>query len=67
MFGRKNKVNYPTNTGSTKMDFELRRMLNLGGISPPNSTINPGDPGVPPLPATVDGGVLIEKTVSSKD
>ena len=27
MFGRKNKVNYPTNTGSTKMDFELRRML----------------------------------------
>ena len=55
MFGRKNKVNYPTNTGGVKMDFELRRLLGLGGVSPPSSSIKPGDPGVPALPETVMG------------
>ena len=58
MFGRKKKKTQQIDTGGIKMDFELRRMLGLGGISPPNSSINPGDPGVPPLPKTVDGGSL---------
>ena len=61
MFGRKKKKTPPDPTGADLYDFELRRMLGLGGLSPPNSSKNPGDPGVPPLPKTVMDIISIEK------
>ena len=66
MFGRKNKNSLPDPTGADLYDFELRRTLGLGGLSPPNSPIRAGDPGVPPLPETVSGASLSEEQDSVK-
>ena len=66
MFGRKYKNLLPDPTGVDLYDFELRRMLGLGGLSPPNSSIRAGDPGVPPLPETVSGASLSEEQDSVK-
>ena len=52
MFGRKKKEKSPPiDNGTIPMDFELRRLLGLGGLSPPNISINSGDSDVPPLPS----------------
>ena len=61
MFGRKDKKSSQIDTGSIKMDFELRRMLGLGGISPPSSPFKPGDPNMPPLPKSVMDVISIKK------
>ena len=47
------------------MDFDLRKKLNLGDISPSNSSKNPDDPGVPPLPTSVMGVTRIINSDSS--
>ena len=61
MFGLKNKKKSPDPTGSDLYDFELRRLLGLGGISPRSSSFKLGDPDIPPLPKTVKGELIPEK------